>query len=480
MVKLSYSSRSKFKCLVGKIYILYALVWVLLVSLAFKTPNYKAFLNGHYQFIGVLIGSFIILLSMGTFTNWDAQLEFEAASNVVTHGFPIVTTGLMINQPPFGFYVDSPVFHIFGLSYLNGVEVATAFGLGCIVLIYSLGCMLYGKRTGLVAAALFGIVPWQVFMSRTFLIDNQYLFLSLLFMLLGIFAVRKNSEKFLLASGMIFALAILTKLFAVLMVIPFLIMIYASGNDSGFKLKLRKTLLFLTPMIVFQSVWYGFFANQNFLGVYFSTDFLNPVHITNPSLLFLPSLFVESTGWFLLLAGLFSFTLTFLYRRALERIFRVDLICFASIAAVAGLDMLFVFGFHLTVPYVSAFKYNYSALPFLCLLAASLTNKSKLLIDFAKLKNEFRKLSLIPIAIGLFLLPSSMLENIYFLNKSVATVFFKVDSKNNYFPFYAFTQPPPYFQVLHYAATVLIGFSLTFDILAGYFKRRSDFNKGNN
>jgi len=61
----------------------------------------------------------------------------------------------MINQPPLGFYMDAPVFHLAGLSYQNGIGVVTAFGLGCVVLVYALGVLLYGKNTGLVAAALF-------------------------------------------------------------------------------------------------------------------------------------------------------------------------------------------------------------------------------------------------------------------------------------------------------------------------------------
>jgi hypothetical protein len=56
-----------------------------------------------YQLIGVLIAAFLVLASTGTYTNWDSQLEFEAASNVVTRGFPFLSTGLMINQPPLGF-----------------------------------------------------------------------------------------------------------------------------------------------------------------------------------------------------------------------------------------------------------------------------------------------------------------------------------------------------------------------------------------
>ena len=104
--------------------------------------NWKSFLallKEHYQLSGVLIGAFLVALSTGTYTNWDAQLEFEAATSVVTQGFPFVTNGLMINQPPLGFYLDAPVFHAFGLSYANGVGVATAFGLGAVVLVYALG-----------------------------------------------------------------------------------------------------------------------------------------------------------------------------------------------------------------------------------------------------------------------------------------------------------------------------------------------------
>ena len=150
----------------------------------------RAFLGAHYPLIGVLLGSFLITASMGTYTNWDAQLEFEAASNVLTRGFPYLSTGLMINQPPLGFYTSAPVFGTLGLSYLNGVGLAAAFGLGCTALVYALGAVLYGKRTGLAAAALFGFVPWHVYMSRIFLIDNQCLFFSLLFLTVGVMAVR--------------------------------------------------------------------------------------------------------------------------------------------------------------------------------------------------------------------------------------------------------------------------------------------------
>jgi hypothetical protein len=76
---------------------------MLLQEAKLKTKNFRSLLSAHYQLIGILIGTLIVLLSMGTYTNWDAQTEFEAASSVVTRGFPYVTTGLMIDQPPFAF-----------------------------------------------------------------------------------------------------------------------------------------------------------------------------------------------------------------------------------------------------------------------------------------------------------------------------------------------------------------------------------------
>ena len=256
----------------------------------------------------------------------------------------------------------------------------TALGLGCVALVYALGTLLYGKRTGLVAAALFGLVPWQVFMARIYLIDVQYMFLGLLFLLIGVFAVKRNSEKLLAVSGILFALAFLTKLFAIFLLVPLLLIVLFKGKESGFKLDLRKVLIFLAPSFIFQAIWFGGFANQHFFGVYVASDFTHPVLIANPSLAFLPRIFVESAGWFLPAAAVFSLVLAVSFRRLFAKTFWVDVVFAVTILAVVGVDLGLVFGRHLLVPYVSAFKYNYAALPFLCLLAASLVDKGRLLL----------------------------------------------------------------------------------------------------
>jgi len=48
-----------------------------------------SFATTHWQISMVLLGAFLVATSMGVYTNWDAQLEFEAASNVVIHGLPL-------------------------------------------------------------------------------------------------------------------------------------------------------------------------------------------------------------------------------------------------------------------------------------------------------------------------------------------------------------------------------------------------------
>jgi len=434
-----------------------------------ELKSFRALLSAHYQLIGVLIASFIILASMGNYTNWDAQTEFEAASSVVTRGFPYVTTGLMIDQPPFAFYMTAPIMQLFGLSYTNSVVFVSALGLGCVALVYALGTILYRKKTGLVAAALIGLVPWQVFMARTYLIDVQYMFLGLLFLLVGIYAVKRNSEKLLVVSGVLFALAFLTKLFTIFLLFPLLLMVLLKGKENGFKLSLRKILIFLVPSFIFQTIWFGGFANQHFFGVYVASDFTHPDLIANPSLAFLPRIFVESAGWFLVAAVVFSIVLAVSYRRLFAKTFWVDAVLAITILAVVGVDLTLVFGRHLLVPYVSAFKYNYATLPFLCLLAASLVHKGGLLLgSTGKLKiKQFLA------GLGLVLVSASLVESVLFLNHTqpFPLIDFKVDYVGHYFPFYVSTSVGSYFQESHYIALAIIALSFAAPFLVNILKK---------
>lgn len=440
------------------------------------TKKIAAFLLAHYQIIGILVGTLIVLAASGTYTNWDAQTEFEAASSVVTRGFPYVSSGFMIDQAPLAFYMTAPVLLLFGLSYLNAVGFVSALGLGCVALVYALGMLLYGKRTGVVAAALFGLVPWQVFFSRTYLIDVPYLFLSLLFLLFGMWAVKRNSQKFLAVSGVLFALAFLTKLFAIFLLLPLLLVVFFKGKESGFKLSVRKVLVFLVPTFILQAVWYGGFANQHFFGVYVHSDFTHNVQIVNPSLTFLPRIVVESAGWFLPLAAVFAVLLAVAFRRSFAGKLWADVICGVTVAGILALDAGLVLGLHMLVPYVSAFKYTFAALPFLCLLAASLADKGAVLLGGAMAKRT-RALKLLLVGLGLTLLLASLVESILYFNTWTDFAAFEVDSSGHYFPFNLASPAldSSFLQATHYAALALIVVCLISPLVIRGFKRASDW-----
>lgn len=282
--------------------------------------------------------------------------------------------------------------------------------------------------------------------------------------------VCRNSQKLLVVTGVLFAVAFMTKLFAVFMLVPFLLIIFLQRKQLAFKINLRNALIFLVPTFVLQAVWFGGFANQNFFGVYLASDITHPVLVANPSLLFLPIILVKSAGWFLFAAGLFSLALSVFYRKFFAKILRLDAVCVGTIAVIEGLNLLLVFGLHLTVPYVSVFKYDYLALPFYCLLAASLALKSGLLLGSVDWKNKTHYIKPVLVGAGLILLLASLLESTAFLTKWVGFVAFGVDSVT-YYPFNVYSGVANGFSLaLTYVALVLMIFSLAGPFLVGVLK----------
>ena len=258
-----------------------------------KKARLTNFLREHYALFGVLLGSALVSISLGPYSNWDSQTEYAAASSVVKLGLPYATPGNLINQPPIGFYIDAVFFRAFGLSYTTGVGVITLFGLGCVFLVYKLGKTLYGKRTGLFAAGIFALTPWYVVLSRSFLIDTQCLFFSLLSLLVGFWAVRKASLKLTLAAGILFGIALLTKLFAVFTLIP-LALVFAYYRPKSLKRVLGGVMLFVLPAFLMYYSWYEVISRLGFFSVFTHTDFLSFSQGVTPSPFFLITFFIEN------------------------------------------------------------------------------------------------------------------------------------------------------------------------------------------
>jgi len=375
----------------------------------------KNVLKTNLSLLGILFGFIVMSVATGPFSNYDSQLEYTAALGVVEWGLPYIAVGNFINQPPLGFYIGALFLRCFGSSYAVAVTVATLFGVGCIFLVYEIGRVLYGKQTGLFAAAIFALTHWHIVLSRSFLIDVQCLFFSLLYLLVGIYATKKHSMKLYLLSGVLFGVAFLTKAFAVFMLIPLMLFYYYSGPRN-----LRRTFVwvgFFVPALIFTFLWYEIISTRGFFAAFTHDDFFyyNPTGAA-PSYFFVVNYLLGTLGVFFLAASAVSLLISFARRKTLGKIFAFDLICLATIATVAGVNMFLAIGKNLICPYNNPIKYEYQFLPLFCLLAASLLSKFYSLGFSADLRGKLNKLSFLVSVFGLVLIVLSMIQNVQVLN----------------------------------------------------------------
>ncbi len=380
----------------------------------FDKSNLKKLLSENYPLLSILIGVVLVSVAIGPFQNGDTEWEFQAATGVIKWGMPYVNNfGNMMDQPPLGFYIEALFFKIFGASADIGVILVTLFGIGSTILVYKIGKVLYSKTTGLFAAALFALTPWQLVLSRTFLIDAQCLFLSLLCLFVGISATRKDSLKLSMVSGILFAAALLTKLYAVFILIP-LVMFYILYRPKNLKRTFSWLGAFFLPAIVFVFLWYQVISGQGMLSIFSHGDFSNPNYSeVVPSYFFAINFLGDyGLGWFFIAAAALSLGVYLFRRKQFSNILLFDLICLTIIIAVVSVNTFLGAGLNLKSPYNNAIKFDYQVLPFFSLLAASLAGKCLSLVKSAKTASKHIKLLLFLVALtGLVLLGTTILFN---------------------------------------------------------------------
>jgi hypothetical protein len=367
------------------------------------------FLKENYPLLGILLGSALVSLSLGPYANFDTQVEFAAASSVVTQGLPFASPGNLVNQPPVGFYINSLFLRAFGASYATGVAAVALWGVGCVLLVFEVGKTFYIARTGLVAAGLFALTPWQVVLSRSFLIDVPCLFFSLLSLLVGIYAIRKASLGLTLAAGVLFGVAFLTKFFAVFTLIP-LALVFARYPPRSFKHAVAEVGLFAAPVLFMYYLWYEAISKLGFFSFLGHNDFSSFTQGVTPSSYFLLSFFIGNPGLLLLLAFGVSLLLLVWTRNSFKTSF-FDFVCLATILGTAGVNMFLVLSLKLQVPYVDPVKYDYQLLPAFCLLGASLLDKLRLLHSGALEQPKQRRVPFVAAVIGAILLAASVAVN---------------------------------------------------------------------
>jgi hypothetical protein len=394
----------------------------------------RRFLSEHFSLLSILLGSAMFTFTFGPFENWDTGYEYLAAQGVLKWGLPYTTgVGVWMNEPPLGYYIDAAAFRVFGLSLDVGVAVVTCFGLGCVLLVYLIGKAWYGKTSGLLAAALFAVIPWQVAFSRSLLIDAQCLFFSLLFLLLGFYAIRKDSLWLFMLSGVFLGVAFLTKFYAIFMLLP-LALVYFHRRPKTLRHPLVVVAFFL-PLIALLLFWYEGVYHQSILTMFAHDDFnfYNPASAT-PSYFFTLNFFTLNLGLLFCAATLISLLIPSFQRKLFRNLLWADLVCLATILVVVGIDSVLALDLNLKSPYGGVIKYDYQALPFFCLLAGSLLSKSKSLFAALKMKLNRSKVLFGVACAGLICLGIAVFSNFYYINlySQSSYILFKVEGRVGY------------------------------------------------
>jgi 4-amino-4-deoxy-L-arabinose transferase-like glycosyltransferase len=381
----------------------------------FSKYNLKRLLEKYYPLLAIIMGVALVSIAMGPFLTLDTDLEFSTAQGILRWGYPYINAwGNLFNEPPLGFYTEAAVFQVFGFSVTNGVALITLFGLACTVMVYKLGKELYDETTGLFGAAFFALAPWELVLSRSFLIDVQCLLFSLIYLYFGILAIRKNSVKLAGLAGIFFAAALLTKLFAVFMLLP-LLLLYLIHRPLNKKQIISQLGAFSLPALLSSVLWYQIIMGKGIFYLIQHNDFkdLNFPNVPVSYMFVINFLVNDGLGVFFVATVIFSFIVGLIFwKRLSKQIVISDLICIATILSILGLVMYLAVNLNLKAPYNSAVKYIYQSLPFFSLAAGSLATKMVSLIKSTKQLTKNKKILLLLVGIlGLFLAATALVVN---------------------------------------------------------------------
>lgn len=373
--------------------------------------SFSILVSENFAVLAVIVGYLLLAISIGPFTNSDTTLEYGAVSGILKSGLPY-TQGSLINQPPLGFYIQALFAKIFGFSMINGVFINTLFGAGCILILYEIGKNAYNKTTGVLAALFLAFSPWHMIFSRIYLIDIQCLFFSLLFVLYSIKYVKFSKTFWLVLASLSFAAAFSIKIYAIFAAIPLLIL-YFSKKPIKMKKTLFNAAILLIPVISFSLIWYQFIAKTGLFSVLSHWDLSAPnVTQVTPQISFVLNFLVNyGVGWFFLDAVILSLIVYLIWRRSFNGQYFFDLICLVVVVAVVGINTFLGAYLNLYAPFLNAIKYDYQALPFLCLLAASLVPKLIYLLRRANVLKKARITNYFLIVTGFGLIAFSLIYN---------------------------------------------------------------------
>jgi hypothetical protein len=190
-------------------------------------------------------------------------------------------------------------------------------------------------------------------------------------------------------------------------------------------------------------------------------------------------------GLYVIAAVTFSLLLGFTLKKYFSKTVIFESVLLASTAFVLCFNVILGAGLNLNVPYFSSIKYDYQALPFLVLLAASLTAKGSLMVKAVESTVQPKKLMLyLATTLAVILVAASLMSSMYYTNALSTRDYlqYRVEPQVDYG--YALLNPTPItagspLMALQYLGFAVVLFGLLWasrDMLKWLFKRAADFS----
>jgi hypothetical protein len=179
----------------------------------------------------ILLGALILrILPLGAFSTEYDEGVYWLSLRAMAQGHALYSS-IAYAQPPAFLLSVYPGFLLLGQTLLGARFVVTLFSLVGIAALYSIGKGLGGRYVGLAAAAVLAVDPLYVALSRTLEAEVPALAFMLVGVALALEAARQEEPAdrrrrvLVLASGALLGLAVMTKLLAIVGIVPAVVLL---------------------------------------------------------------------------------------------------------------------------------------------------------------------------------------------------------------------------------------------------------------
>jgi len=221
-----------------------------------RPPRVRAWAAALVHEVAISRGLLALALAAGTFLRlWQINAIGFNTDEAVYAGQAAAISGVAGLKDIFPIFRAHPLLIQFLLSLVYKVQfsdvagryLAVAFGLGTVYMTYLVGKTLYGRLPGAVAALFLALMPYEVTVSRQFLLDGPMVFFATLTLYLLARFGKSNRAEWLYAAGTALGLTFLSKETGIILLGAVFIFLALSPD---LRLRIRDLLVALALMVL--------------------------------------------------------------------------------------------------------------------------------------------------------------------------------------------------------------------------------------